>query len=369
MRVYTSGLHTGLQGASDTLGGFAEFERGNRRDKALLEQRQLEEQRRQLAFQADLEQAQRRAALEERELQAHQATQGMQYALAQQGLEERRNQIYQQLRGGPPTVDQDQELQRVGTLARHLRPENAEVLLKELGQRKRADATVRGLQGFTEQLAQPVVEGSLQDPQAQQQLGLLQQSSQALMQMVESGEVDPEDVPSLMDRFMDDHRAILQESAKRQADLQVRQATMQGIAMHKQGLMPGDPRLRKLSEMEQLVSLGLIDEKQVGRELMAEQFGISDEEMADFEVFQAERNKQRAREAILAPAVALRQLASEAGVLNGRQQAPKAVPRGALVRLRDAVRSATSPEEIDAVAAQLGISELSPEEEAFVRGG
>lgn len=374
MRAFASGAVpgwvVGLQGASDTLGGAAEFEQGRRESEAVLGQRQREEERRQQQFQLEREQAMRK-------IQAQESLGQAQFGMAQQEFGRRQDQLLQEMMGGPPTVDQGQEIERLGMLAQHLSPDNAESLLKEYrGDRAKRSAS-QAMAGAAQELMRPLQEGTVQDPQTQQQLQLYGQVASQLGQMVESGAISSEDAPGLLDRLMAKQQETLQGYAKRQADLQVRQATMQQIDMHKQGLPAGDPRLSRLNEMQQLVGLGMMSPKDVGTMLLKEQFGISDEEMSDFEAFREERDKERTREALFRPAAQAFAIAQEVGAIGRPQQAgaapngqakPKRVPRGALVRLRNAVRSAQSPEEIDAIAAELGITDLSPEDEAFVRG-
>jgi hypothetical protein len=144
-------------------------------------------------------------------------------------------------------------------------------------------------------------------------------------------------------------------------------------------MRPQDPRRKKLGEMKQLVLRKMMDADDVGRVLIADDLGIPPERFQEFDLLVKEMQQGRTQQAVTDPYSAVAGTMQDIGMqfpqqqpqTNGAQvaQAPQATPRGALVRLRDAVKNAQGEGDLQAIMDQLGIQSLTPEEEAFVTGG
>lgn len=384
MRAYPSGFQAALQGLSDTLGGTAEFQRESRtiQDRhglaqRELDQRMLEEQRRQKIYDLQLREAERKIAAED-------AQRAYQQDRAQGILQESQDELFQQMLGQKPTIAQGRKLQRLERLSQHLAAEGADPkqLIDDFEAQEKGEAAASGLEQFAQELTRTGQE-TLQDPADQQQLAVIVNGILQGSQMTRGGQLKADDVMRLIEHGTAAYQKLQTEAGKRQQELENIQGTIAEFDTRMQTMRPGDPRRQKLGEMKQLVARRMLDPDDAGKILAGQDLGIPEARMTEFldlvkEMQAADQpfeeflpKVQYGRPVGTDKYAAVRE---EAPQMNGQPvaapaQAQASVPRGALVRLRDAVKAAQSPEEIDALAAELGIQQLSPEEKAFVLGG
>lgn len=392
MRAFPSGALAGLQGLSDTLGGTADFHLKKRgqdadiryQDQALA-QRQREEERRQQAFQLDLEQAQRKVEQEQAQSDYH-------FSRAYPIVQQRQDKIFEEMLGGPPTVDQAADLQQLEVLTKHIKdPKNAIALVDEWQEKTAGDSVLRGLGALSQEVQRPILEGTVQDPIAQQQLQALQPAIQWLGSQVQSRAIKPGDAPRHVEQVMDRYNSILKDSGARQADLGARQATsmkakelystmdpmkdaqkMQHLMEVEQAILNGSmsPReaTKTMLEMAYDVEVILPEEKQAAlqQQMMlqvGQQGGVYSSGFAGSGSMGADLPSHTGVSAGM-PTTA-RQVMAQSGMQPSNGQAdPKARFAQALRRVKN-----PTPDQIRTIARRFGVTDLSPEEEEALFGG
>ncbi len=255
MRAYPSsanpGWAIGLEGASKTLGGYAQ----GKRQQDLLEQRKAEEERRAAAQGIAVELQRQRAEAQGAERQA-------QFQEAQFALQQQSQQLFDSLGGGPPSPDQDARAQRLAGFAQRLKnPAAAEGVLEDVRQMEQIQATVESLRGMTQEILAPME--MVQDPGTQQQLQMIAQTAESLTQQIESGAVPPDRAPGLMDNLMESQRQVMKAHNEKMTDMQVKEAGVQQLDQARQAFSPDTPQFSELTMLQQDLMTGQASPKDV----------------------------------------------------------------------------------------------------------